>query len=131
MRKRRLGALVAAVVAVLSVGFPATASASPVDPMDSGHCEIGYLCVYSGNSFSGSKHRVYECGYIHNIGLDWGSDQVASYINNQTGNVEATFYNWTGSKWVPIGYSEAPEFESSAPYHFYDKPDGVDGIKAC
>ncbi|ASU79187.1 hypothetical protein CDG81_13805 [Actinopolyspora erythraea] len=130
MRKRRLGALVAAVVAVLSVGFPATASASPVKAAAES-CPAGYLCVYDLTSFVGDVHRVYECGYIHNIGLDWGSDQVASYINNQTGNALATFYNWNGSEWVPIGYSTAPEAVPYAPSEFYDKPDGVDGIKLC
>lgn len=127
-----------ALVAGLSLVTGPSASATSVsDAATAGKanaaadCPRGYLCLYSEKNFGGSMYSAYRCGIIYNVGLDWGSDRVRSYWNNQTGNVTAVFYNWDGARWVPIGTSKAPEMRTQAPPIFYSVPGGVDGVKAC
>ncbi|MFI9387892.1 peptidase inhibitor family I36 protein [Kutzneria sp. NPDC052558] len=125
--KRVLAALS---IASLSAGI-GVISATPADAAPAAYCASGDICVYNGFNFTGSMHPSWKCGQIDNIGLSWGSDQVRSYINNQTGHVTATFYNWDGSNWIPIGYSTAYDSRAYAPAAYYNVPDGVDGIKPC
>jgi hypothetical protein len=107
------------------------AAATPASAAPANHCSLGVLCIASGFNYTGTGINVWKCGEIRNIGAEWGSDQVRSFQNNQTGHVVATFYNWTGSEWDPIGWSRAAENVPYAPEEFYSVPGGVDGVKPC
>ncbi|MEU4523449.1 peptidase inhibitor family I36 protein [Amycolatopsis sp. NPDC024027] len=123
-------AILALTIASLGAGVGIT-GATPADAAPAAYCASGNICVYNGFNFTGSTTPSWKCGVIDNIGSRWGSDQVRSFINNQTGHVVATFYNWNGSNWIPIGYSQAYDSRPYAPASFYNVPDGVDGIKPC
>jgi hypothetical protein len=100
-------------------------------PANADACSTGLICLFSDFHFNGSKYTAWKCGIIYNLGAEWGSDQVRSYINTQTGHVTATFYNWSGSSWDAIGYSRAPQVLHQTPTGYYTAPGGVDGVKPC
>ncbi|MFI6094246.1 hypothetical protein ACIA8G_01735 [Lentzea sp. NPDC051213] len=111
---------------LLGVGLVAPAPASA-----DAYCPVGSICLFDGFYFQGSKYRAWKCGVIYNVGAEWGSDKVRSFKNLQTGNVTATFYDWSGSEWEVLGYSQAVDVVQVTPRLYYSTPRGVDGVKPC
>lgn len=104
---------------------------APVPANADAYCPVGSICLFDDFYFKGVKMRAWKCGIIYNVGAIMGSDRVRSFKNLQTGNVTATFYDWSGSDWEVLGYSQAVDVVQVAPKLYYSVPRGVDGVKPC
>ncbi|MFK3978826.1 peptidase inhibitor family I36 protein [Micromonospora sp. NPDC050397] len=95
------------------------------------YCPPYYLCLYSEQGYKGEFLSLSRCefkdlGKVPFPAGGYWNDKMSSYFNNQVGHVHATFYNWSGSAWIPVGDSVAPMAQSAPSFNNI-----VDAVRVC